>query len=286
MDFLFIDNKKTIRWNSTVFHDLSLPISATSSPNAFHLPAPTFEPFRADGFVGSVEDGGPCRCDVITIAPHGNGTHTECIGHVAGRSFVLSDCLRDVLFMARVVTVPLHFFSDGSSCILDTDLKDAWGKVQDDLGKGQKGAWTREDHVDALVIRTLPNDVEKRTRMWSGQKPAYVELAAMQTIHERGVKHLLLDLPSVDPEEDGGLLEAHKVFWQWPHAPRNDRTITELIYVDDAVPDGEYLLHLGVPSFDGDAAPSRPLLHPIQNCALDEMPRHQIDERDLSYSGR
>jgi len=279
MDFIFLDSGKQFRWNSTVFHDLSLPISATSSPNAFHLPRPTFEPFRAEGFVGSVEDGGPCRCDVITIAPHGNGTHTECIGHIAGRSFVLSDCLRDVLFRARVVTVRLHFFSDGSSCVRDNDLKAAWDKAQ-------KGSWTDADHVDALVIRTLPNAEEKRTRVWSGAKPAFVEVEAMRTIHERGVKHLLLDLPSVDPEEDGGLLEAHKLFWQWPHAPRTDRTITELIFVDDAVPDGEYILHLQVPSFDGDAAPSRPLLHPIQNCEIDERTLSRVGERERASSLR
>lgn len=201
-------------------------------------------------FVGSVEEGGPCRCDIVTIAPHGNGTHTECIGHVGGQSFVLGDCLRDVLFLARVVTVPLHFFSDGSSCVRDADLKAVWDK-------GLEG-------TDALVLRTLPNDDEKRRRIWSGRQPAYLELAAMQTIHDRAVKHLLLDLPSVDPEEDSGALAAHKLFWQWPDAPRTDRTITELIYVEPEVPDGLYLLHLGVAAFDGDAAPSRPLLHPIQ----------------------
>lgn len=161
--------------------------------------------------------------------------------------------------MARVVTVPLHFFSDGSSCVLDKDLK---------------GAWTDTSQVDALVIRTLPNAEEKRTRVWSGRQPAFMEVAAMQTIHERGVKHLLLDLPSVDPEEDGGALKAHKVFWQWPDAPRTDRTITELIFVSNAVTDGMYLLNLGVPSFDGDAAPSKPLLHPIQFTAdIDEIAR-------------
>jgi len=264
MDFFIFDGMKTIRWNSTVFHDLSLPISATSSPNAFHLPAPTFEPFRASGFVGSVEEGGPCRCDIVSIAPHGNGTHTECIGHIAGRSFVLDDCLRDVFFMARVVTVPLHFFSDGSSCVRLNDLKGAWPTRSAGNHEGSAEGAEAFEVVEALIIRTLPNTSEKRTQMWSGRQPAYVEVAAMQFIHEQGVKHLLLDLPSVDPEEDSGALEAHKVFWQWPHAPRTDRTITELIFVDDAIADGEYLLQISVPSFDGDATPSRPMLYPIQ----------------------
>lgn len=237
-------------------------------------------------FVGNVEEGGPCRCDIVTIAPHGNGTHTECIGHVAGRLFVLNDCLRDVLFMARVVTVPLHFFDDGSSCVRNADLVAAWDKglrsTEGLHNTPNKGGLRIAEHTDALVLRTLPNDEEKRTRVWSGHQPSYIELAAMQTIHERGVKHLLLDLPSVDPEEDEGLLEAHKLFWQWPHAPRTDRTITEMIYVSDDVADGLYLLHLGVPSFDGDAAPSRPLLHPIQNTDIDEMSLHQVDERNLA----
>ncbi len=70
-------------------------------------------------------------------------------------------------------------------------------------------------------------------------------------------------MPSVDREEDGGALEAHKAFWGVPEYPRPDATITELIYVPNTVVDGKYLLNLQMAAFENDACPSRPLLFPV-----------------------
>ena len=81
---------------------------------------------------------------------------------------------------------------------------------------------------------------------------------------ECGVKHLLLDLPSVDREEDGGALLGHKAFWQYPENARNNCTITELIYVPDRILDGDYLLNLQIASLELDVSPSKPLLYVIK----------------------
>jgi arylformamidase len=80
-------------------------------------------------------------------------------------------------------------------------------------------------------------------------------------LRECGVHHLLLDLPSIDKEADDGKLSAHHAFWHYPEATRKDCTITELIYVPDHVKDGEYLLCIHFPSFENDAAPSKPVLY-------------------------
>ena len=82
----------------------------------------------------------------------------------------------------------------------------------------------------------------------------------MKLIVERGIRHLMVDMPSVDREEDSGALVAHHCFWQWPHEPRINCTITEMIYVPNEVTDGIYLVIFNVAPFDGDAAPSRPML--------------------------
>jgi len=71
----------------------------------------------------------------------------------------------------------------------------------------------------------------------------------------------LLDLPSVDREQDDGKLAAHHAFWDFPHVIDRCRSITEMIYVPDEVLDGDYLLELQVPHFINDAAPSRPVLY-------------------------
>ena len=44
---------------------------------------------------------------------------------------------------------------------------------------------------------------------------------------------------------------------------RQDKTITEMLFVPDEVPDGIALLNLQVPALSGDAAPSRPMLLPV-----------------------
>jgi hypothetical protein len=46
-------------------------------------------------------------------------------------------------------------------------------------------------------------------------------------------------------------------------ATRPTATVTELAFIDDAIPDGPYLLNLQVAPFVADAAPSRPILLPL-----------------------
>lgn len=261
-------------WNTTVFYDISLPISPTAAANAFFLPDATFTPFRAGTFVGSVEQGGPCRCDVVTLAPHGNGTHTECIGHVAGERYTLLGCLRESIVTARLIDVRLtqrEFVQQG----IREASRDKQNDSQDDRADANvhhvhnvitlptlRESWDQSVFTDALIIRTGPAK-ERRSRRWSGTNPPYIDVDAMEFLHASGIRHLLVDLPSVDPEEDSGALAAHKMFWQWPWAPRPERTITELICVPDEAPTGLYALVFNAAAFDGDAAPSRPLIHPL-----------------------
>ena len=115
-------------------------------------------------------------------------------------------------------------------------------------------------NVEALIIRTKPNDHSKTNRQYSGTNFPYLTLGAMQRIVDAGVQHLLVDLPSVDREEDGGALAAHHLFWNVPEEPNFQKTITELIYVPNEISDGNYILNLQVSNFANDAAPSRPML--------------------------
>ena len=62
-------------------------------------------------------------------------------------------------------------------------------------------------------------------------------------------------------------LAAHRVFWDVPPGSRElpanearNRTVTEMIFVPDDVPDGRYLLTIQVPRLVSDAVPSRPIL--------------------------
>lgn len=133
----------------------------------------------------------------------------------------------------------------------------------------------------ALIVRTLPNDASKRSRAWSGANAPYLTPAAAAWAVAQGVEHLLVDLPSLDRENDGGELATHRAFWGLPRRaaaggtaagpaatvapqlPPCARTVTELCYIDSTeVPrDGAYVLNLAVAPLSLDAAPSRPVLY-------------------------
>ena len=231
------------RYDLSTATDISLHVNPEHAPNAFHLPPASFVPFRAGTFVGSIEQGGPVRCEVVTVAPHGNGTHTECVGHIAGGGYNVTELMNDLVDEAELLTVVPSLIGE-DAVVTASDIQQAW----------------KNHDVTTLIIRTLPNDDAKREQMWSGNNPPYLHLDAMNLIVERGIRHLMVDVPSVDREEDQGALVAHQRFWQWPHDPRLACTITELIYVPNTLPDGRYLVMFNVAPFDGDAAPSRPVV--------------------------
>jgi len=109
----------------------------------------------------------------------------------------------------------------------------------------------------------MPNDGLKLKTNYSGANPPYIHHTAIQYLVEQGVEHLLIDLPSVDREEDEGKLLAHHAFWQYPEKVRTKATITELVYIPDEVKDGLYLLNLQIASFELDASPSKPVLYEL-----------------------
>lgn len=225
--------------------DLSIPLrEGLENPNCFWAPAPEFSPVRAGDFVGSTAEGGPVNFFNVRFNPHGNGTHTECVGHIARERFVLRDCLREFHFLAKLVSLFPRRTDDGDRIIFQDQLEAVFS----------------QNEAGALIIRTLPNDTHKRALNYSGANPPYLHPQAAAYLAACGVRHLLLDLPSVDREEDGGLLAAHHAFWRYPEAVRADCTITEMVFVPNETPDGFYLLNLQTAAFDLDVSPSRPVL--------------------------
>jgi len=235
-----------VHWNAPI--DISLPLQrGSNNPNAFHIADPQMEPFRMGDFVGKVAEGGPCNVEQISFSPHGNGTHTECVGHIAHERITINQCLKRFHFMARLISITPK--QVGTDQVITVEQLQA--------GCGDISA------CEAVVVRTLPNHGEKRSRRYSGSNPAYFEATALDWLQQQGILHLLTDLPSVDREDDGGVLSAHHAFWQHPQQSRRDATITELIFVPDTAADGVYLLNLMIAAFESDASPSKPVLYPL-----------------------
>ena len=228
--------------------DISIPLrDGMANPNCFHAPPVDFSPVRFGEFVGDTQEGGAVNFKNVRFNPHGNGTHTECVGHIAKEKFTIRECLQRYHFLAKLISVFPRRLENGDRVI----------------EKGQLEEWLQKDEMEALIIRTLPNDDLKCRTNYSSANPPYLTEAAVQYIVDCGIEHLLVDLPSIDREEDGGALLGHKAFWQYPSAIRRKATISELIYVPNAVKDDLYLLNLQTASFDLDVSPSKPVLYQI-----------------------
>src|SRR6186713_986998 len=86
--------------------DISIPIRAgRENVNAFYIPPVRFEPFSAGEFVGDVNQGGSCNVFNIYMNPHGNGTHTETVGHISKEKYPIYKCLTTFFFNAELITI-------------------------------------------------------------------------------------------------------------------------------------------------------------------------------------
>lgn len=229
--------------------DLSIPLSEDKKAvNAFYVEPLKTEPFRMGDFVGSVKEGGSCNVNNIFFNPHGNGTHTECVGHISVEKFTIHQCLKNFFFFAQLISVEPEFVPNGDNIISYQQIKAAISRLI--------------PHT-SLIIRTLPNDNSKLFRQYSGSNPPYIQPEAMQLIQQAGIDHLLIDTPSVDKENDGGKLLAHRAFWLYPENTRKHCTITEMVYVPNEIKDGDYFLNLQIAGFENDASPSKPVIFEI-----------------------
>ena len=249
--------------------DLSIPLYFKGKDlNAFGMPPAKARIVENQWFVGDTQRGGSCNVEEYTLIPHCQGTHTECVGHIVDETISISEILIDTWIPATVLsleTVKLVDCVDGYPFGKETDDEII---TKNNLIKALD-RFPDQRYQKALIIRTLPNDASKKNRRYT--TAAYFSNDAMEEIAKRPTLHLLVDLPSIDRMEDSGKLSNHRIFWQITNEhqdtikpPVSSKTITELIFVPDPVVDGYYLLNLQIPSFMTDAAPSRPLIFPVE----------------------
>jgi kynurenine formamidase len=233
--------------------DISIPLTNTNeNPIAWYIEKPVIEPVVFGDWIGKVSEGkSSTNFNNIFFNPHGHGTHTECLGHITNDFYSINQSLKQFFFTAKLITVEPE-------------------KSGDDfvITKNQIVSLINEK-TEALIIRTLPNQKEKKSRKYSNTNPPYLSEEAAIFIRESEIQHLLIDLPSVDKEHDEGKLLAHKAFWNVRDThnlnsdARLNATITEMIYVPDEIEDGNYILNIQIASFENDASPSKPILYKI-----------------------
>ena len=229
--------------------DLSIAVTAErDTVNAYYAHPVSMEPYKAGDWIGEVARGGSVNYRNIFFNPHGNGTHTECVGHIDDVIHSVNEHFKQFHMVAQLISVTPSQTENGDHVILPNQIESRLNVSS-----------------DGVIIRTLPNSIAKKTRNYSGQNPTYLHHEAIEFLVRLGCKHLVLDLPSIDRESDEGKLLGHKAFWYYPEAPRMDCTVTELAFIPSEVQDGLYLMNLQVAPFENDAAPSRPVIYPLSS---------------------
>jgi len=250
--------------------DIAIPLHFNSTqPNPHGVAIATSSPQKVPGMIGDTRQKGSANWEKYVLTPHSNGTHTECVGHLTDERIAIHKSFAKAFIPAVLISVTPTPSEESQ----DTYLPEKKSSDRMITHASLVQALTDCPNVfcEGLVIRTLPNDIGKQERCYLKHVPPFFSLEAMHYLSERGVKHLLVDLPSVDRASDEGNLAIHRIFWDVPLKSRAlsetshpDKTITEMIYVPDDVQDGTYLLNIQIPSFMSDAAPSRPILFSLK----------------------
>jgi kynurenine formamidase len=243
------DKEATIDLSKPI--DLSLVSKTKKSFKAWYSKEIEFSTIREGDFVGSVKEGGAVNFKEIIINPHANMTHTESVGHIALEEVPVNKMLRPFHFVAQLISIKPKIvkkdygdFKKGDQRVVLTQLKN---KIL--------------PYTSALILRTQSTYSHLAEKEFSNTNWPYLTEETAAYIRKMGVRHLLIDQPSVDKEVDGGKLLAHRAFWNYPDSIDQERTITELIGVPSAIEDGIYLLNLSISNIENDASPSRPIIY-------------------------
>ena len=240
----------TIDLNSGI--DLSIPNRFDGkNPIFYNAMQPRAIPVERDGFIGAVNRGGGCNVSVANVDIHCTGTHTECVGHIDDSGKKISDiCPIGFLFTQLITVNPVHKSDTNESYHVDYE-NELVISVESFKGK-------LKENINALVIRTNPNDLDKVNRNYGDYPASFLTHDSIDYILDSGIKHLLVDLPSIDKADDGGQLGNHHRFFKL------GKTISELLYIPDSVQDGFGFLQIQIPNWGLDAAPSRPIFYSVK----------------------
>lgn len=271
MRISFKIKSKQFNLDTSSFSEISIPLLFDENqPNIYDTEKASSYVYESGKFIGDTRRGGGCNFEKYSLITHCNGTHTECVGHISYERISINDTLKDCFIPAVLISVsPENALLTNDKYIPDKCEKDflitkkiLFEKIRDaDI-----------DFLDALIIRTIPNDDSKKTRRYMLNIPPFFSIEAMEYITNLKVKHLLIDLPSVDRTFDEGKLTAHHIFWNVPFeshevskTKHSLNTITEMVYIPDEITDGKYIVNIQIPDFAADAAPSRIFLYNLES---------------------
>ena len=247
MEFYSYFGGKKIRINLEQPIDISIPLKfSKKSLKAWGVSSAEKKAIEIGSWIGNVKKGGAVNFNNIYFNPHAHVTHTECVGHISESENSINLQLKNFFFFCKLITISPE-------------------KKQEDLVISKKSIFSileKKISINTLIIRTNPNSSNKKNKEYTGTNPPYLTEDCVLYLKEIGIENLLIDLPSIDKEKDGGKVKNHKIFFNLANGG-NYNTITEFVYVPNLIKDGDYFLNLQFMPIENDAAPSRPVLFEI-----------------------
>tara|TARA_B100001093_G_scaffold296837_1_gene283047 strand:+ start:4387 stop:5154 length:768 start_codon:yes stop_codon:yes gene_type:complete len=231
--------------------DLSLTSKTLKSFKAWYRDEIHFKTISDGDFIGSVVKGGSVNFKEIIINPHANMTHTESVGHISKQEVPINQIFQPFHYIAQLISVKPQEVTTEKSVHQLGDLCVFLNQIKNKINS----------NAEALILRTQENYNELSIKDYNNTNWPYLSEETAHYIRNCGIKHLLIDQPSVDKERDGGKLLSHKAFWDYPQSIDKERTITEFIGVPDDIEDGMFLLNLSIANIENDASPSRPVIY-------------------------
>ena len=254
------DKKYKIDLNK--FYDISIPLDANKKPPSFYDENPLKINYYKDQNykVWSIREGASCNVPVIDLNIHCGSTHSECRSHITKEDLYIYEVLDSSFVECILISVEPENLIQNDSYHYKIDNKDLiiTKKILQDSLESLK-----HDCIEALVIRTLPNIYDKIiSKNYNNSNNPFFSNEAIEYLKSLQIKHLIVDLPSIDKIDDGGLLGNHRIFWDLEKGGNNN-TITEFALISNSISDGLYLLSINILNIKLDASPSRPLIYPI-----------------------
>ncbi len=228
------------------FVNVGRVVSNGSGPNCFYLPRLGISPVEIGEFVGSVARGGSCNVDMLNLTPH-NVTHLETSAHILHNGGV------------AVSSLDLNCFH-GLCYLVDLSTGESKGLIEEDSVMTKLR--NLELPIQILAIKTpasiLPSSYDFSGMDFLALSPALA--SAVSQFEENGseIQTLILDLPSVDMENDAELT-AHRRFLQIPdgvseYEDKLGRAVVELAYFGD-LKEGYYYCSITPPRIESNAVP-------------------------------
>ena len=242
-------------------YDLSIPIDPNKKSPSFYDKEPLKIKYYNDSKkVWEMKKGSTCNIPVINLNIHCGSTHTECRSHITKESLNISEIIKDSFIPTILISVkPTESIGDETyhHNLTNKDLI-----ITKSILKNKLEPY-KINNINGLIIRTLPNlENEVIIKNYNLQHNAFFSNEAIHYLKSLKIEHLIVDLPSIDKFDDGGLLGNHQIFWDIKKEP-NENTITELAFIKNDIKDGSYLLSLNILNINLDASPSRPMIYPI-----------------------